>query len=125
MSIVPYRSQPENEEEELSELAIETRLALWRRVLLSVPHGPGDHTDACRFAQGTFSPHKPMKCRCHVQKVQNALREKGSEIVWLDLLRNAEELVRKLEQEDCIALGVQQEIEQLQSVIPILKMKHL
>lgn len=46
-----------------------------RQVLLSVPHGTGDHTDFCRLHNEGISPSEEDKCRCHVGRVCAALRQ--------------------------------------------------
>ncbi|MEO5340749.1 MAG: hypothetical protein H7837_09595 [Magnetococcus sp. MYC-9] len=46
-----------------------------RRVLQSVPHGTGDHTDLCRLHNEGIAPDDEQKCRCHVGRVRAALRQ--------------------------------------------------
>ncbi|MBF0584090.1 MAG: hypothetical protein HQL80_07645 [Magnetococcales bacterium] len=45
-----------------------------REVLLSVPHGMGDHTDLCRLQNEGVAPADDRHCHCHVGRVRAALQ---------------------------------------------------
>ncbi|MBF0161519.1 MAG: hypothetical protein HQL88_04450 [Magnetococcales bacterium] len=55
--------------------AARERAEALRRVLLSVPHGTGDHTDLCRMHNEGISPRDEQQCRCHVGRICAALRQ--------------------------------------------------
>ncbi|MEO5363140.1 MAG: hypothetical protein H7838_05900 [Magnetococcus sp. DMHC-8] len=56
-------------------VAAERMAQALRQVLMSVPHGTGDHTDLCRLHNDGISPADEQKCRCHVGRICAALRE--------------------------------------------------
>lgn len=64
------------EQELLAQLEESQRMAhALRKVLQSVPHGMGDHTDLCRMSNEGVAPADDLQCRCHVARIRAALRQ--------------------------------------------------
>ncbi|MEG3637759.1 hypothetical protein [Magnetococcus sp. PR-3] len=46
-----------------------------RKVLLQVPHGPGDHSDLCRMHNQGLAPKEDDHCHCHVGAIRQILAQ--------------------------------------------------